>query len=320
MQHHGIRDKELKFYTLFLSARKQLVKHNNNYSELLNINRGVPQGSALGPFFFVIYMNDFPYNMSIPSILYADDTTILTGDNNLNYLNRLKEREMRKADAWFRHNKLLLNKNKTINILFSLSKEVVECSPNNTAKFLGVFLDSDLSWNAHIDFLLRTLSKSLFVLRKLKFSLSLEYLCLSYHAIFHSHINYSILFWGGVRRMNEIFIYQKKAIRIILGLKTRESCRGRFREMNILTIPSTYVYHAVIYIKSHSDEYKLGLDNHNYLTRNKHKLTLPKTRLEKIRRSYAFQGVTFLNMLPTVISNLSLPRFKIALKKSTNTK
>jgi hypothetical protein len=314
LRSYGVCDRELEFIRTYLVDRKQIVKVNGSYSKQLTTNIGVPQGSVLGPFLFIVYMNDFPYCIQASSVLYADDTTILMGHTNLNKLKHLMANEMDMASVWFKNNKLVLNEKKSTNILFSLSKEVINSSESNTVKLLGIHLDCDMSWNTHIDNLLKTLAKNLYLLRKLRQNLSFDCLKLSYFAFFHSHLTYGALFWGGSHRVSEIFILQKRAVRIIFGLGYRDSCRGYFKRLNMLTIHGIYIFHSILYIKSHLHWLKSASSIHCYNTRNRNLIVKPKTRLSKIDRSYLNQGITFFNLLPEDLKQLSYDTFRIKVK------
>ena len=62
----------------FLSERKQRTVLNWQSSRWGNISAGVPQGSILGPLFFLIYINDLTENLSCGVKLFADDTSLFT--------------------------------------------------------------------------------------------------------------------------------------------------------------------------------------------------------------------------------------------------
>ena len=84
---YGIQDKALNWFRSYLQNRKQQVKCNGNLSSCTNINTGIPQGSILGPFLFLIYMNDLPFNIGKGICeMYADDTTIGSNSQTLNDL------------------------------------------------------------------------------------------------------------------------------------------------------------------------------------------------------------------------------------------
>ena len=74
----GISGPLLKLIESFLSNRYQRVLLNGQSSTWLPIIAGVPQGSILGPLFFLIYINDLSKNFSSITKLFADDTSIFS--------------------------------------------------------------------------------------------------------------------------------------------------------------------------------------------------------------------------------------------------
>ena len=64
----------LDWFQSYLSARNQYVDINGKSSDLLDITCSVPQGSVLGPWLFLIYINDLPISKIINFCLFADDT------------------------------------------------------------------------------------------------------------------------------------------------------------------------------------------------------------------------------------------------------
>jgi hypothetical protein len=116
---------------------------------------------------------------------------------------------------------------------------------NNTCRtnFLGLSLDSTLSWKTHIDHLSPKLNSACYVIRSLKSVISTKNLTTIYFSYVHSIIAYGIIFWGNSPYSNDIFKLQKRTIRIIMNAGNRVSCCELFKKLNVLHyIRSTY-YH-----------------------------------------------------------------------------
>ena len=78
-----VRGVELLWFQDYLTNRKQIVHINGSNSLLVNILIGFPQGSILGPLLFLIYINDLPLCSELFALLFADDTTLLLSDPNI---------------------------------------------------------------------------------------------------------------------------------------------------------------------------------------------------------------------------------------------
>jgi hypothetical protein len=92
-------------------------------------------------------------------------------------------------------------------------------------KCLGLITDDTLYWKQHTWQVLNKLSSACYVLRKIKYIVSLETLRLFYFAHIHSIMRYGIIFWGGFSHICKVFILQKKIIWIITNTRPRDSCR-----------------------------------------------------------------------------------------------
>ena len=175
-----------------MSNRSQVLYVNRTYSESINVNAGVPQGSVLGPLLFLIMVNDLPRNITCDSLLFADDTTLFVTGREPQDISSIMNSAFNEAANWFEANGFKLNVNKTQNILFSPKND----DRSSSVKLLGIIFDSQLSWSEHIDHVCVRLSRVIYLLRQLKLCISNLYLKQAYYAFFHSVLSYGIHIWG----------------------------------------------------------------------------------------------------------------------------
>ena len=85
-EHYGFRGVVLKWFKNYFNSRKRYVFRK---SDLKDIVCGVPQGSILGPYLFILYVNDIIYTSNVLDfILFADDTTILYSHKDISSKNK----------------------------------------------------------------------------------------------------------------------------------------------------------------------------------------------------------------------------------------
>ena len=126
LQYYGIRGVPNKWFSSYLSNRKQYVSINNSNSILSDISCGVPQGSILGPILFIIYVNDLnSVSQQLRYIMFADDTNLFLTGNSIETIESLMNRELCNLIEWFQANLLSLNISKTNYIVFSKKRKTL---------------------------------------------------------------------------------------------------------------------------------------------------------------------------------------------------
>ena len=170
MKHYGIRGKVLSWVESFLTNRKQAVVVDGEKSTFKDVKSGVPQGTVLGPVFFILYVIDMiMVARSSKALAFADDTKLI---KIITYLlcKTLLEADLTGVIQWSIANNMLLHQDKflvmnyclnstsTLRILpftaetrqYSTSEgKIIEASCYT--RDLGVYLSDDCSWTYHVN-------------------------------------------------------------------------------------------------------------------------------------------------------------------------
>jgi hypothetical protein len=265
MTYYGITGTAHKLMQSYLDGRYQRTKikdkHlNTSVSSWELTKHGVPQGSVLGPLMFVIYINDLPKTLHevATSALFADGTSIIITNNSETDFENTLQQTMIKMSSWFRSNLLTLNYNKTHFLQFltthknGMQQQIdtfnVQITNMGSTKFLGLKIDSTLTWREHVTELTPKLNKACFIMRTLMFLGFPELLRVVYFSYFHSIMSYGLMFWGNSHSSINVFKIQKRIIRIMTKSNKRDTCRPLFKKLGILPLPSQYIFSMLFFV------------------------------------------------------------------------
>ena len=175
--------------------------------------------------FFSICINDIVNSTSKFNVLmYADDTTLYFNIEDFPLQSREADinNELKKVNTWLQLNKLSLNTDKSMFMLFhnkrtppkiNISIKNIYIERVSQFTFLGIVLDETLSWKNHITMITNKLSRINGVLHRLKFIFPKNILLTICKSLFVPHINYGSLVWGN--NFEAIFKLKERAIRTI---------------------------------------------------------------------------------------------------------
>lgn len=332
LERLGIRGLPLSIFTSYLTGRSQSTRIGNCTSRPKCISYGVPQGSVLGPTLFLIYINDL-CNLPLVNakiITYADDTAILVHGNEWSDTQLHAESALQTTMTWLRKNLLTLNLVKTKFMTFSprtasqpnsaytLTAHICNPSTNqkcncaqvartNCMKYLGIHVDSTLSWNEHINSLVGRVRKLIYVFKNLRASADFPTLKTVYYALAHSILTYCITAWGNSGKT--LLLRVERAQRAILKVMSRKPIHFPTNELYALCeVPR--VRHAFVLgtvLRKHS-ELPYRADPVEHRRRSIPVCRIESVRIELVRRQYTYLSSILYNRVNRVCHIYSLNR------------
>ena len=208
LNHYGIRGFIYDWLKNYLTGRRMYIQTSNIISNTETCSTGVPQGSALGPLLFLVYINDICNASQLGRFtLYADDTCIFYEGATISNLQKCINFDLQNITNWLNSNKLLLNMEKTCYILFKKRNQTVENQLNivinNIAvkkvlsvKYLGVMIDDKLLFKEHMNNVIGKIRRNSIILKYFQNLFDRNILKGMYYSFIYPHISYGILTYG----------------------------------------------------------------------------------------------------------------------------
>ncbi|KAI5637109.1 reverse transcriptase (RNA-dependent DNA polymerase) domain-containing protein [Phthorimaea operculella] len=328
LDHYGVTGSFYNVIKSFLQNREQLTSVKGVRSNMSQLGDcAVPQGSIMGNNLFLLLMNDFTTSSADAEfVMFADDGCVIVAADTYNLLKVKLSKVMNEISLWFSANGMLLNVEKTNIIHFQL-----RCTKPNTlnimcnnkivpqvnqVRYLGMTIDSGLTWGPHIDALCDRLSSACFALSRLKPNLNESNLKKAYYGYFNSIMIHAVDLWGNAADRDRVFKLQKRAIRIISGVVWDHPAKELFIKQKILTLPSTYILEVAKHTRRNIEQLPARGDIHTYNTRGRLELCLPRTRLAKSRKCLHVMGPKLYNKIsPDIKDAKTFSSFVNKLKK-----
>jgi Reverse transcriptase (RNA-dependent DNA polymerase) len=254
----GIRGVLLNWFNSYLTNRTQCVRFGCATSISKVVDFGVPQGSVLGPILFLIFINSLcslPLNGRITA--FADDIALLYVDPTEGELSALMQEDLGKLSDWFHAHAMKLSI-KTKLMFFNCEPASVhstiiyhdkDCNMAcndicltidkvSSFKYLGVTLDSKLSFKEHVNRLKKGLLLGIRALYWLRKFCPVNILRLIFFSCIQSRLDYAICCWGGIFSSNllPLIKLQKWAIRIVFSKNKFEHSLPLFRKAKVLPL------------------------------------------------------------------------------------
>ena len=339
LKQNGISGNLLELFKSFLKNRKQRVVLNGQISSWANVSAGVPQGSILGPLFFLIYINDLCVGLESSPRLFADDISLFSAVNNINLSANQMNMDLIRINQWAYQWKMQFNPDplkQAQEIIFSRKIKDIphpslffnECEVKKVSsqKHLGLILDCKLDFNEHLKAVSAKVCKGIGLIKKLNHIVPRSSLLTIYKSFVRPHLDYGDVVYD--QTFNESFHSKLEKLQYSAALAITGAIRGSSRDklyqelgFESLNLRRWYrklvLFHKITLNKSPSYLYDLIPKRANiYQTRQVNNIPMFKVKHNFFRNSFFPSTIIEWNKLDSEIrTSPSSESFKRSLLK-----
>ena len=274
----------------FLTNRRQRVVVDGIETDFLEINRGVPQGTVIGPFLFSLIVNDISHEDPEKNLLtkFADDLTVsppvkISKDSAIEEVKNIK--------VWASENRMTLNTSKTWEMVVRgrtnklPPPQIDNIERKSWLNLLGMLLQDDpCNWDMQVDNLLSKAASRMYILRVCRlYGYMKENLNLLFESLILSLFYYGIEVWGSalqnkyLQRIDKLF---RRAYRF--GYTLQE-----YKISHLVEERDKSLFAKIVNSDSDHILYDLLPEKKSrYLRERKHSFILPKIKTERFKRSF----------------------------------
>ena len=325
LRKYGIKGNLLNWFGNYLTDRKQRVCMEGCNSSWKSIHAGVPQGSILVPYLFLLFINDIVDVVSNKMKLFADDTSLYCIVDEQQIAAESLNSDLDSLHTWAQNWGVTFNATKTKSILFTRKHDIdipvlnmnnIELENTCEHKHLGLTFNHTGTWKNHINEIYSKAFSRLNILRMLKYNIDRKSLEKLYFGFIRPILEYGNVVWDNCTKQESDLIesVQYEAARIVTGLRKGTSRSKLYSELGWDSLENRRQKQKLIlmfkalhgYLPNYFSEiFSSHLNPEaNYMLRNHRIYNVPRVRTRSYSKSFFPSVMNMWNNLDEDIRNI----------------